>query len=105
MPHRASSKLVQIISQRWKLYLQVLSLSDGEEQFVQFSACLVELTHLQVLPVIEHTLRECLPTRLLTQSGHETEGLGYWQVRLNLQEWRSLTRVLLKNAATAQIHA
>merc|ERR1712242_97404 len=99
-----SSELVQVITQLGHLHLDVLALARLQNQLLQLAALLRGIP-LEVLPVIEHALREGLSTGCLAQSSDETEGLGDWEVSLDLDQWRALTRVLLENTPAPQIHA
>merc|ERR1712136_686964 len=54
--------------------------------------------------MIEHALRESLSARLLTQRRDETERFCNRQMRFDLHQWSSLSRVLLENASTTHVH-
>mmetsp|Transcript_59896 Transcript_59896/g.96984 ORF Transcript_59896/g.96984 Transcript_59896/m.96984 type:complete len:316 (-) Transcript_59896:1124-2071(-) len=97
-------ELVQVIAKGWHADLQVLALADVEDEILHLAAGLHAVS-LQVLPVREDALREGLSTGLLTEGCNEAEGLSDRQVGLDLDERSALARVLLKDAATAQVHA
>merc|ERR1711920_550959 len=99
-----SSELVQVITQLGHLHLDVLSLARLQNQLLQLAALLRGIP-LQILPMIEHALREGLSAGCLTQSSDEAEGLGDREVSLDLDQWRALTRVLLENTPAPQVHA
>merc|ERR1711920_1079132 len=99
-----SSELIQVITQLGHLYLDVLALACLQNQLLQLAALLRGIP-LEILPMIEHALREGLSAGCLAQSSDETEGLGDWEVSFDLDQWSALTRVLLENTPAPQVHA
>eukprot|EP00449_Zooxanthella_nutricula_P035398 CAMPEP_0198615238 /NCGR_PEP_ID=MMETSP1462-20131121/159292_1 /TAXON_ID=1333877 /ORGANISM="Brandtodinium nutriculum, Strain RCC3387" /LENGTH=350 /DNA_ID=CAMNT_0044347037 /DNA_START=171 /DNA_END=1220 /DNA_ORIENTATION=- len=76
-------KLVQVVPELGHLHLDILALADLQNQLLHLAA-LLRAVPLQVLPVVEHALREGLPARGLPKCGDEAEGLGHRQMGLHL---------------------
>jgi hypothetical protein len=88
-----------VVSQgRW-LGLDTLALADVQDEGVCLCAWLHGVS-LHQLPVIEHTLGECLAGRGCAQGGCESEGLNDGQVRLDVVHGGTWALHLLKHHAT-----
>merc|ERR1712072_1320254 len=96
-------QLVEVVGKLWHLHLHILAFPACQYQFLQFS--FLHRIARNVFPVVENTLWERLSAGLLAESRHKSERLCDWQVSLHLNKRSSLTRILLKHAATPQIHA
>merc|ERR1711972_120047 len=88
-PSPRSSELVQVVTERGQLDLEILALPDAQDEILHLARRHDVPGH--HVPVVEYALREGLPARLLAQGGDEAEGLGDREVRLHLNKWRALT--------------
>merc|ERR1711920_908289 len=99
---QSSLEFVKVVTQRRNFHLDVLAFPHSQSQLLHFT-CFHAITW-HVIPVVKHALREGLPTCLLSESCHKSEGLRDGKVCPRLHERRSLSLVLLKHAPTSHVH-